>query len=69
MQVLSLHKLQITNEYLTVSHLLSTGTTWSIFALITFHFATLAHAVQPLDLVTTQQFFTSVHNYGHLVVE
>ena len=36
---------------------------------IDFHFVTLVHALQPLDLVMTQQFFTNIHDHSHLVVE
>lgn len=36
---------------------------------INFHSVTLVHALQPLDLVMTQQFFTNMHDWSHLVVE
>jgi hypothetical protein len=52
MQVLSLHKLQITNDkYQMVEHLLSRETVWlSLTMTVTIHPATLVHTLGPLDL-------------------
>ena len=37
--------------------------------IIDFHFVTLVHTLQPLDLIITQYFFTDMHDYSDLVVE
>jgi len=37
--------------------------------IIAFHFVTLVHAFRSLYLLTTQQFFTSMLELGHLLVE
>jgi len=67
----TLHKLQTTDdEYLTVYHRLSTGTTWPNSAHDNhLPFATPVRALRSLEYVMTQQFLTDMHDYCHFVVQ